>query len=176
MASIGEIMACEIRAEATPVMAEVVTHESMVLYDLESDLNCLTVEELYVRLEKELDEISIKEHKVQPKKASNIIVYLCELFRRNITLHEAIGQEHYVTRIYNIGKYRITNRAQYDESGWKTEWGILQTLKASVKVSLPLIQTVREIQVLKNKEISRIPLGLGLSLKDETSNGWNKIE
>ena len=102
MASIGEIMAHEIRAEATPVMAEVVTHESMVIYDLESDLKCLTVEELYVRLEKELDEISIKEHKVQEnsnidnkndKDKPNLVDTFSDEFKDSIEYLQSISKQ-----------------------------------------------------------------------------------
>ena len=97
MASIGEIM-----AEVTH--AEVVTHETMVMYDDEllSDIKCLTVEELYVRLDKELDAAiggtsfyaelpsNPKEedlHKGRMKQLVNkhiILGYLSELYRRNV--------------------------------------------------------------------------------------------
>ena len=96
MASIGEIM-----AEVTH--AEVVTHETMVMYNDEilSDIKCLTVEELYVRLDKELDAIDAtslyaelpsnpKEedlHKGRMKQLVNkhlILGYLSELYRRNV--------------------------------------------------------------------------------------------
>ena len=96
MASIGEIM-----AEVTH--AEVVTHETMVMYDDEllSDIKCLTVEELYVRLDKELDAIDTTSyvallpskpneqdyHKARMKILVNkhiILGYLSELYRRNV--------------------------------------------------------------------------------------------
>lgn len=96
MASIGEFM-----AEVSH--AEVVTHEQMVMYDHEllSDIKCLTVEELYVRLDKELDAINEtslyqelpskpKEedrHKGRMKQLMNkhlILGYLLELYRRNV--------------------------------------------------------------------------------------------
>jgi len=96
MASIGEIMA----------EAEVVTHETTVMYDHEllSEMKCLTVEELYVRLVKELDVIDLiqlKEsyptnvseedsHQGRVKQLSNkeeILGYLCELYRRHILVY-----------------------------------------------------------------------------------------
>ena len=96
MASIGEIM-----SEVTH--AEVVTHETMVMYDDEllSDIKCLTVEELYVRLDKELDAIDdTSYHTLLPSKPNEqdyhkarmkilvnkhiILGYLSELYRRNI--------------------------------------------------------------------------------------------
>jgi len=96
MASIGEIM-----AEVTH--AEVVTHEQMVMYDDEllSDIKCLTVEELYVRLDKELETIDGTSfqaelpsnpkqedfHKGRMKQLVNkhlIFGYLMELYRRNV--------------------------------------------------------------------------------------------
>ena len=102
MASIGEIM-----AEVTH--AEVVTHETMVMYDDEilSDIKCLTVEELYVRLDKELDAIDdTSYHTLLPSKPNEqdyhkarmkilvnkhiILGYISELYRRNIchlTIH-----------------------------------------------------------------------------------------
>jgi hypothetical protein len=99
MASIGEIM-----AEVTH--AEVVTHETMVMYDDEllTDIKCLTVEELYVRLDKELANLdgnsfhselpsNPKEedrHKGRMKQLVNkhlILGYLSELYRRNVSSH-----------------------------------------------------------------------------------------
>lgn len=96
MATIGEIMA----------EAEVVTHEQTVMYDHEllSDIKCLTVEELYVRLDRELDAIDVQklpkwspeqnnvENRDQGilKQLSNketILCYLCELYRRNIVFY-----------------------------------------------------------------------------------------
>ena len=96
MASIGEIMA----------EAEVVTHEQTVMYDDEllSEMKCLTVEELYVRLVKELDVIDLiqlqesypskateeDQHQCRLKQLSNkecILSYLCELYRRQIHVY-----------------------------------------------------------------------------------------
>ena len=102
MASIGEIM-----AEVTH--AEVVTHETMVMYDDEllSDIKCLTVEELYVRLDKELDAIDqekmdwcpttgktplskqYEDRMKQLERKDVIISYLCELYRRNLLVDQA---------------------------------------------------------------------------------------
>jgi len=100
MASIGEIM--------TEVVthAEVVNPETTVMYDddLLYEIKCLTVEELYVRLDKELDAIdAIKltdsyptnvseedRHQGRLKQLSNkeaILSYLCELYRRNILVY-----------------------------------------------------------------------------------------
>ena len=94
MASIGEIM------------AEVVTHEMMVMYDDEllSEMKCLTVEELYVRLNKELDAIDLiqlqesypsqateeDKHQSRMKQLSNkdvILGYLCEFYRRQVNIY-----------------------------------------------------------------------------------------
>ena len=94
MASVGEIV------------AEVVTHETTVLYDDEllAEMKSLTVEELYVRLDKELDKIdpsklyvglssepSEKElHYARMKQLENqalILSYFCELYRRNIIIY-----------------------------------------------------------------------------------------
>ena len=102
MASIGEIMA----------EAEVVTHEQTVLYDHEllSDIKCLSVEELYVRLGKELDSIdgatcyaelssNPKEedkHKGRMKQLLNkhlILGYLSEFYRRGICCYLNIYSE-----------------------------------------------------------------------------------
>jgi len=97
MASIGEIM-----AEAV-THAEEVTHEITVMYDHPSlsEIKRLTVEELYVRLDQELDAIdpikwkeSLPSHSTpedlhhcsmkQLERKEVILSYLCELYRRNI--------------------------------------------------------------------------------------------
>jgi hypothetical protein len=108
MASIGEIM-------AQVAHAEVVSHETTVMYDDEllSDIKYLTVEELYVRLDKELEAIDQKKMdwcpstgKTPPSKQYEdrmkqlerkdvILNYLCELYRRNLLVQQApIWLEH----------------------------------------------------------------------------------
>lgn len=89
MASVGEIL----------VEAEVATHETTVMYDHEllSEVKILTVEELYVRLDIELDKIDdpkgmrwgvvdLNPNKIYllEKNHSLILCYLCELYRRNM--------------------------------------------------------------------------------------------
>ncbi len=87
MASIGEIM-----AEAV-THAEVVTHETTVMYDHPSlsEIKRLTVEELYVRLDQELDAIvptkTYEDRMKQLERKEVILSYLCELYRRNVVVY-----------------------------------------------------------------------------------------
>lgn len=87
MASIGEIIA-----------AEVIIPSETVLYEIDTDLKGFTVEELYVRLDQELDFISEKvmshvdyelvRSVLRPKRLETILGYFCELYRRNVNHHE----------------------------------------------------------------------------------------
>ena len=98
MASMGEIIANELMAELrAEVIAEVVPSET-VLYEVDTDLKGFTVEELYVRLDQELDFISETVVKpidlpmirsvLRPKRLETILGYFCELYRRNVNHHE----------------------------------------------------------------------------------------
>ena len=169
MASIGEIM-----AEVTH--AEVVTHETMVMYDDEilSDIKCLTVEELYVRLDKELDSIDAtsfyaelpsnpKEedlHKGRMKHLVNkhiILGYLSELYRRNVCSHLNIHSDWWkVDEIRcNIGGPVLSKQESMDlhEQGVSLKyWTCFQGIKSTVKEDLIKLRKIREIQLTSLKE------------------------
>ena len=100
MASIGNAILGVI-SEAEVAHAEVVTPETLVMYEdaLLADLKCLTVEDLLVRLDKELASIEmggtcglslsyfsqiVQGNKGLLRNKHIILSYLCEFYRRNV--------------------------------------------------------------------------------------------
>lgn len=157
MGSIGEIM-----AEVTH--AEVVTHEQTVMYDDEllSDIKCLTVEELYVRLDKELEQIDettmkystqlerkkLITERLQKKKLEYILCYLCELYRRNMNDHFVNCPYCKWWEIYDIEE---TPDDRYGNK-YETFWSCFSTYKQSVKNSLKKLRKIKEIQLASLKQ------------------------
>jgi len=146
MASIQATPVSEI--VSTPVQADVFSHDSMVLYDLDSPLTRLTIEEIYVRLDEELDAIdsaklkysseveyiASKENQLQD--IEYILCFLCELYRRNVN-----GLDFYWQEIYEIDS---TNPRFEDKKG--LYWSCFQSYKKPVKQALKKLRVIKEIQ------------------------------
>jgi len=156
MASIGEIM-------TEDTHAEVVTHEQTVMYDHEllSVMKCLTVEELYVRLDKELetiDETTLKySHQLErkhfiterlQKKLEYILCYLCELYRRNMNDHFVNCPYCKWWEIYDIEE---TPDDRYGNK-YETFWSCFNSYKQPVKNSLKKLRKIKEIQLASLKQ------------------------
>ena len=106
------------------VIAEVVAREEMVMYDdaALNDIKKFTVEELYVKLDEELEQKSIPSNK-------NILLYLSELYRRCIPWPELldwweydvvrcecpIGNCEFIALMENVKHFTVFKKMQPDE-------------------------------------------------------------
>ena len=147
MASMGEIIANELNAEVT--QAEIVPPET-VLYDVSTDMKCLTVEELYDRLDKELDTISDQvvnpidlpmiESVLRPKRLETILCYFCELYRRNVNHHEITPIPHSCEKHW----WEINLNMPLNNRELNFYRGV-QLYKTSVKKALAKIRLIKKI-------------------------------
>lgn len=134
-------------ATMSPVQADVFTHDSM-MYELDSDLTRLTVEEIYVRLDAELDaidstklkyssELEYTRSKVnQVQEVEYILCFLCELYRRNVKELDFYWQE----------IYEIDSKHPRFEDKKGMYWSCFQSYKKPVKQALKKLRAIKEIQ------------------------------
>lgn len=146
MASIQATVSIPVSTVST-VQADVFSYHSM-MYDLDSPLTRLTIEEIYVRLDEELDAIdsaklkylseveyiASKENQLQD--IEYILCFLCELYRRNVN-----ELDFYWKEIYEIERH--DPRFEYKKGLY---WSCFQSYKKPVKQALKKLRSIKEIQ------------------------------